>query len=87
MVSLHRAQAKANRATLNAQHMNSTQRYRVGAYDLEALTLPRTVHTRTCVIEQRPSPPTSWWPYPAGVLNIQCQAAKVRAALFKKVRR
>ena len=33
--------AKGQAATLNAQRMNSTKKYRTGVYDLEVLTLPR----------------------------------------------
>jgi len=35
--------AKGQAATLNAQRMNSSKKYRTGTYDLEVLTLPRTL--------------------------------------------
>jgi len=71
---------KGESATLQAQAMGSTQRYRVGTYDLEALTLPRTMigdvrieqGLTTDIVVAKP-----------GVLNIQCQAAGPGSVLNK----
>ncbi len=71
---------KGESATLHAQHMGSTQRYRVGAYDLEALTLPRT-HITDVRVEQGLT--TDIVVAKPGVLNIQCQAAGPGSILNK----
>ena len=46
-------------ATLNVQDLNSTERYRVGTYDLEVLTLPRLYIPGRGRQAERASPPVS----------------------------
>ena len=62
---------KGELATLTAQDMGSTQRYRVGTYDLEVLTLPRT-YILDVRIEQGKT--TDIVVPKAGVLNVQAGA-------------
>jgi Ca-activated chloride channel family protein len=58
---------KGDMATLHAQDMGTTQRYRVGTYDLEVLTLPRTMITDVRIEQGK----TTDIAVPkAGVLNI-----------------
>lgn len=66
--------------TLTAQPMGTTQRYRVGSYDLEVLTLPRT-HVPAVRVEQGRT--TDIVVAKPGVLNIQCQAAGPGSVLNK----
>ena len=67
-------------ATLNAQRMNSSKRYRTGLYDLEILTLPRTIIPDVAIKQSATTPvriPRS------GTLNINA-AASGHGAIFAK---
>ena len=67
-------------ATLNAQRMNTGKRYRTGVYDLEILTLPRTMIPDVSIKQSTTTPiriPRS------GTLNVNATAAG-HGAIFVK---
>lgn len=72
---------KGDLNTLLAQDMGTTQRYRVGTYDLEVLTLPRTYIPDVRVEQGR----TTDIVVPrAGVLNVQVAAPGPGSVFLKK---
>ncbi len=67
--------------TLNAQHLGTSQRYRVGAYDLEVLTLPRLIIPDVKVQQGQLTPivvPKH------GVLNVQASTSGPGAIFHRK---
>jgi Ca-activated chloride channel homolog len=68
-------------STLNVQPLNKTERYLVGTYDLEILTLPR-IYSYNNLIEQGRTVTIS---VPnAGILQVRCPAAGDGCILLKK---
>lgn len=71
---------KDGTTTLNVQEMNSSLRYRTGLYDLEVLTLPRTMIPDVRIDQGRS---TAVQVPQAGVLNVQAPSAGHGAVFLK----